>query len=68
MKRNILLWTCLLGLLFSSCKETTDTASKNENYDLVVYGATSAGVIAAYTAKTMGKSVLLESPVHTWAA
>src|SRR5256886_16297793 len=30
--------------------------------DVVVYGATSAGVIAAYTAKTYGKSVLLVEP------
>jgi hypothetical protein len=30
--------------------------------DIVVYGGTSAGVIAAYTAKKMGKSVLLIEP------
>lgn len=30
--------------------------------DIVVYGATSAGVIAAYTAKEYGKSVLLVEP------
>ncbi len=33
-----------------------------EEYDVVIYGASSAGVIAAYTAKTMGKSVLLVEP------
>src|SRR5205085_3669640 len=32
------------------------------NYDVCVYGGTSAGVIAAYTAKKMGKSVLLIEP------
>jgi hypothetical protein len=31
-------------------------------YDIVIYGGTSAGVIAAYTAKNMGKSVLLIEP------
>lgn len=31
-------------------------------YDVVVYGGTSAGIIAAYTAKQMGKSVLLIEP------
>lgn len=31
-------------------------------YDVVVYGASSAGVIAAYTAKTMGKSVFIVEP------
>lgn len=35
-----------------------------EEYDVVIYGATSAGVIAAYTAKTMGKSVILIEPSH----
>ncbi|PWJ59392.1 FAD dependent oxidoreductase [Dyadobacter jejuensis] len=33
-----------------------------KQYDIVVYGATSAGVIAAYTAKMHGKSVLLVDP------
>jgi len=32
------------------------------SFDVVVYGGTSAGVIAAYTAKQMGKSVLLIEP------
>jgi hypothetical protein len=31
-------------------------------YDICVYGGTSAGVIAAYTAKQLGKSVLLIEP------
>ena len=31
-------------------------------YDVVIYGGTSAGVIAAYTAKTMGKSVFIVEP------
>ena len=35
---------------------------KERKYDVVVYGGTSAGVIAAYTAKQMGKSVLLIEP------
>src|SRR3546814_6031544 len=33
-----------------------------EKYDICVYGGTSAGVIAAYTATTMGKSVVLVVP------
>src|SRR6266571_5635851 len=32
------------------------------DYDLVVYGGTSAGVIAAVQAKKMGKSVIVVSP------
>lgn len=35
-------------------------ASKDpEHYDILIYGATSAGVVAAYTAKMAGKSVIL---------
>ncbi|GEO20536.1 xanthan lyase [Cyclobacterium qasimii] len=36
--------------------------AEEKTYDVVVYGATSSGIIAAYTAKTMGKSVLLIEP------
>jgi hypothetical protein len=35
---------------------------KRKKYDVIVYGGTSAGVIAAFTAKQMGKSVLLVEP------
>jgi hypothetical protein len=42
---------------FLSCKN-----QPAEKYDVVVYGGTSAGVIAAYTAKVQGKSVLLIEP------
>lgn len=37
-------------------------AEKDEQYDICVYGGNSGGVIAAYTAKKMGKSVLLIEP------
>ncbi|GAA4447197.1 FAD-dependent oxidoreductase [Ravibacter arvi] len=33
--------------------------SKANEYDIVVYGGTSAGIIAGYTAKQLGKSVLV---------
>jgi hypothetical protein len=56
--------TCYLILpfifLFFSCRN--EAKQSTEEYDVVIYGATSAGVIAAYTAKTMGKSVLLVEP------
>lgn len=35
-----------------------------QSYDICVYGGTSAGVIAAYTAKKMGKSVVLVEPTR----
>ena len=56
MNFSKLIW--VLAFLACSCSEKNDTPS----YDVVVYGANSAGVIAAYTAKTMGKSVLLIEP------
>ena len=37
-------------------------ASAAEQYDLVVYGGTSAGVIAAVQAKRMGKTVIIVGP------
>lgn len=50
----------IITSLILSCSESR--VQDEEKYDVVVYGATSAGVIAAYTAKTMGKSVLLVEP------
>lgn len=50
----------LLILLFISNKGHAQQVHKS--YDVVVYGATSGGVIAAYTAKKEGKSVLLIEP------
>jgi len=35
-----------------------------KSYDICVYGGTSAGVIAAYTAKKMGKTVILIEPTR----
>jgi hypothetical protein len=37
-------------------------AQKQIKVDICVYGATSAGVIAAYTAKNMNKTVLVVDP------
>lgn len=54
MKNNLIV--LLLLLVLSSL-----TASA-QNVDVCVYGGTSAGVIAAYTAKKAGKSVILIEP------
>jgi hypothetical protein len=56
MKRS--LWfSVLLGLLV-----TIQVRTRAADYDLVVYGGTSAGVIAAVQAKKMGKSVIIVCP------
>lgn len=44
-------------LLTTSCKRNA-----TRYYDVCIYGATSAGVMAAYTAKSMGKSVIIIEP------
>jgi len=49
---------CFLLILASSSK----SINKTEKVDICVYGGTSAGVIAAYTASLNGKKVLLIEP------
>jgi hypothetical protein len=50
-------------LLFSFFVCTSfQPAQQPQTYDLVIYGGTSAGVIAAYTARKMGKTVILIEP------
>ncbi len=54
-QKNILV---LLLALFSS----SAFAQNNRKVDICIYGASSAGVVAAYTAKKQGKSVLVIEP------
>lgn len=52
----------LIILIYLSCvlvPVSAGTNPKAKHYDIVVYGATSAGVVAAHTAAKMGKSVVL---------
>ena len=51
-------------LLVFSCYTLFNCSSSRpaDEYDIVIYGATSAGVIAAYTGKQMGKSVVIINP------
>lgn len=58
--RKVMMTKCVLIMLVVFVNVTTGYA--NPKYDIVIYGANSAGVVAAYTAKTMGKSVVLISP------
>ncbi len=54
-RTTILLLLLIIGLSCSNPRGTYD-------YDIVIYGGTSAGVVAAVQASRMGKSVLLLSP------
>ena len=49
-------------ILAACCIVLCGIAKAQKEYDVCVYGGTSAGVMAAYTAKKMGKSVVLLEP------
>jgi hypothetical protein len=52
----------LLLAAVALCSSLPSFAAETAEYDLVVYGQTSAGVMAAVQAKRMGKSVILVGP------
>jgi hypothetical protein len=58
---RILLKICLLSLFLFSA-ELNVWSQQTTTVDICVYGGSSAGVIAAYTAKKLGKSVILIEP------
>lgn len=63
MHKFILPAICLLvAFLSPSVSMATNAVKDEKEVDICIYGGTSAGVIAAYTAKQMGKSVLLIEP------
>lgn len=55
---SLLLFLLFISIVLQSCQDPTDQA----DYDLVIYGGTSAGIAAAVQAKRMGKSVILIEP------
>lgn len=55
---SLFLFLLAATLVLQSCQESTNT---NE-YEVVIYGGTSAGIAAAVQAKRMGKSVILIEP------
>jgi hypothetical protein len=56
---------CFQPLLFVLCFPSLCLAQTQQPvYDVCIYGATSAGVIAAYTAKKLGKSAVIVAPEH----
>ncbi len=56
--KNYLPYLLIFTFIFSSCQQD----EKEKKVDICIYGATSAGIIAAYTAAEMGKSVILIHP------
>lgn len=58
--RTILFFLVGFMLSFSACN--SPLGSNGQKYDVVVYGGTSAGVVAAIQAKRLGKSVILVCP------
>src|SRR3954466_8954135 len=52
----------LLKWFFIGAAGWVGTVSAAEQFDLVIYGGTSAAVIAAVQAKTMGRTVIVVSP------
>lgn len=50
--------------LILSLSVSTPVPGQNSSYDLVIYGATSAGIVAAIQSSRMGKSVLLIEPTN----
>jgi len=64
MIKKIVFFTLVSALFFVSCKIKSDVDSQkaNSNYDIIIYGATSSGVIAAIQATEMNKKVLLIEP------
>jgi hypothetical protein len=54
---------CILQIAFAcSARETVDEKVRSVSSDIVVYGGTSSGVVAAVKAARLGKSVLLIEP------
>ena len=52
----------LIALIVLASHSCSSFSPGERNYDIIVYGGNSAGVIAAYTARMNGKSVLLIEP------
>jgi hypothetical protein len=59
MKKTLLFFLTVI-LILNACKDSADRFSKK--WDICIYGGTSAGVIAAYSAKMLGMSVILVEP------
>jgi hypothetical protein len=52
----------IIIVLLSGCQNNSVTINTDADYDVVIYGGTSAGVIAAVQTVRMGKSVIIVCP------
>ncbi len=64
MYKKIIFFSLFSTLFLISCKTSSkgDSQKAKTNYDIIVYGGTSAGLTAAIQAKKMGKDVLVIEP------
>jgi len=60
--KSVLFLMLMMIVLLSGCQNNSMTIDTDADYDIVVYGGTSAGVIAAAQAARMGKTVVLVCP------
>src|SRR5690606_24118081 len=56
------MWVKFVAVSFLAAISPISLAAQDYEYDVVVYGGTSAGVISAVQAKKMGKSVIVVGP------
>lgn len=60
--KNLFLYLLIPVLIITSLQPTLAQQPAKTDYDICIYGGTSSGVIAAYTAAKLGKTVLLIEP------
>ncbi|MBW8333577.1 MAG: FAD-dependent oxidoreductase [Prolixibacteraceae bacterium] len=64
MKIRVLILTTFWFFTFLSCKNQGIFTQKPNQFDIVIYGGTSAGIAAAIQASRMGNSVVLIEPTN----
>jgi hypothetical protein len=60
--KNTFLYLLIPILTIASLQHSSAQQPAHKDYDICIYGGTSSGVIAAYTAAKLGKTVLLIEP------
>jgi thioredoxin reductase len=60
--KKIMLKVLLIGILISQLSFKVNSDKKEYKADVIIYGGSSAAVIAAVQAKKLGKTVIIVSP------